>query len=253
MPFVAFVNAADRLTNHEADIIVEALRIQAIEEFSGLWPGIEIFPPIFVEHEQGLPQGAYPIVFVNDPDAADVAAYHAVDRGGKYYGHVFVNLLLNRGSGGIFNEVSRGASHEYFELLGNPTCCRYVDGPPTEQGSRYCFEMADPVQDNAYTKSLVRGGDTYEVRVSDLVGPGYFGQSGPLSITGAPKGPFKVADRGYQVIADEHGNDHSVFGLGAEHPPNQIKRANERHSRVVRMRAGRPLETVDAARLARPR
>ena len=251
MPFVAFVNASSRLSNTEADVIVEALRLQARDEFSKLWPGIELWQPIFVASEDRLPQNAYPIVFVDEADQPNFDAYHGIDRGGKYFGHVFVNLLLEQG--GVFEAVSRGAGHEYFELLGNPTCNLCVDGPPIAivdeatgartESTRYYFELCDPVQAVTYAKTVDRG-RKYVVQVPDIAGPGYFGQAGPLSITGAPKGPFKVADGGYQVLRDTRGNDHNVFGMGGAASPSPEVIANiQRNHRRTRRR------TIDKLKL----
>lgn len=219
MPCVAFVNASKYLSDEDADVIVEALRQHAAEDFGPLWPALDLPLPIFVgKDEKNLPADAYPMIFTDRTDVPGATAYHSVDPNGRYFGHVFVDYILARGGttfGGYSafpHSVSVAAGHEYDELVGDPTCDRYVIGPRLPEGSRYAVELVDPVQGDFYFKTIQRNGKSYQVACPDVVGPAWFeAGSGPLSFLRKPPAPWVPAPGGYMDIASDRGVDTFVF------------------------------------------
>lgn len=246
MPFVAFVNAAKNLSNTDADVIVESLRAQ-LPDFISMWPGLGVMPPIFVGSENNLPQDAYPIAFIDNPDIAGDAAYHSVDAGGKYFGHVFVDMALANGAS-PFTALAVAAGHEYFELLGDPTCSLVIVGPAIAEGSRYLFELCDPVQASKYSKTVNRNGSDYVVQCTDIAGPGYFGQPGAMSfmtsqgMSSGPPAPFKPATGGYQIVFDEHSTESNLWGTLP--PAFAVRRDKAIYGRRAR-HAGNALKDAD--------
>lgn len=211
MAIAAFVNAAKNLRPSQAAFIVAALQQQQFElaeawEHAGADVGgpADIMTPLLCKDEKSLPEGCYPIVFVDDPDMAGALGYHSVDNGGKYFARVFVEKLLEWGP---WNEqVSGCASHEYLELCLNKTCLIGVQGPKRPEGSRYQREASDPVQRDIYYKTITRAKRTEEIGVSNFVLPSYFRESTPkgepVDYLGTCPGPFQLAPGGYLLVGD---------------------------------------------------
>lgn len=252
MPCVAFVNKSARLSDEEADVIVEALRQHAAEDFGPLWPGLDLPLPIFVgKNDADLPADAYPMLFTDTTDVPGADAYHSVDPKGRYFGHVFVDAILNAGGGSVFGAtdtpwafppaVSVAAGHEYDELVGDPTCDRYVVGPRTgpklTDGNHYAVEVVDPVQGNSYIKKIARNGKTYEVACPDVVGPAWFGMGdGPLSFLKSPPAAWQAARGGYMDVLSDAGLDTFIFAEKDQVAADAVaeKQARGRLSRLGR-------------------
>jgi len=212
MSIAAFVNRSSKLTDSQAALIVEALQIQQFDLFD-TWRGdlsdiggpADIMTPLLCADENRLPEGCYPVVFVDNPDVAGALGYHSVDNGGKYYARIFTDLLLARGP---WNEtVSACASHEYVEMCLNAPCLIGVIGPKRVEGSRYQREGSDPVESDSYWVNADRDGFPHAVAVSNFVLPDYFRASTPngarVDFMGTCPGPFQLAPGGYMLVSPD--------------------------------------------------
>jgi len=198
----AWMNRATNLTMAQAATIVRALQMQQTE-FAQCWPDLDPCSPLLFtdEDDTKLPEGCYPCVFVDNPDIAGVLGYHSVTAGGRYFARIFVDLLLKEGT---WNQsVSSCASHENLELQGNPTCLKGVIGPVRPEGSRYQYELCDPVEEDYYTKRV----DGVDVSVSNFVLREYFDPNKPngsrVDYLGTCPGPFQLAPKGYMLVSKD--------------------------------------------------
>lgn len=224
MSILAFINAATNLSDYHADMIVAALRVQA-KHFAAAWPGVPIMPPFLFNSESefrdgsDLSEGVYPCVFVDNADKAGALGYHSVDKGGKYFVRIFVDLLLSHGA---WNDtLSTCASHEFLETVLNPTCTVRYRGPARAEGSWYQKEASDPVEEDKYPVTVTRQWHTETIMLSNFVLPSYFDESTPhgakVDYLGTCPGPFQLAPGGYMMVAsDPLGKPLSVFG---QRPP----------------------------------
>ena len=213
MSIAAFVNRSKRLSAAQAGFIVAALQDQR-NDLATAWGDpqatadvggpAEIMTPMLFRDENRLPEGCYPMVFVDTPDLAGALGYHSVDEGGKYYARIFVELLLARGTWNT--QVSGCASHEYLETCLNATGMIGIVGPRRAEGSRYQREASDPVQGDLYVKRTQFSGRFENVGVSNFVLPDYFRASvkdgDRVDFMGTCPGPFKLAPGGYCLVGD---------------------------------------------------
>lgn len=218
MPILAFVNAAKNLTNEQADFIVAALRLQS-HTFHKFWPDVEPIPAFLFPNEaafsvNGIQENVFPAVFVDDPDIAGVQGYHSVDKGGRYYVKIFVDLLLR--SGAWNDAVSSCASHEYLETVLNPTCAIRARGPQRPEGDLYQKEASDPVEADKYETTVERYQKTEKVALSNFVLPSYFDLNTPkgerVDFLGTCPGPFQLAPGGYMLVANDLQRPTPVWG-----------------------------------------
>lgn len=210
MSIAAFVNRSTKLTDGQAAFIVAALQVQQFDLFdtwdrdlSDIGGPVDIMTPILCADETHLPEGCYPMVFVDNADVAGALGYHSVDDGGKYYARIFTDLLLARGPWN--DSVSECASHEYVEICLNPTCLVGVVGPKRPEGSRYQREGSDPVESDHYLTAVTREEQTFDMSLSNFVLPEYFRASTPagarVDFLGTCPGPFQLAPGGYMLVS----------------------------------------------------
>lgn len=210
MSVLAFINAASNLSDYQADMIVAALRVQA-RQIAPLWPRAQFMTPLLFKSESelhdgtDLPEGFFPAIFVDDPDVAGALGYHSVDKGGKYFIRIFVDLLLQNGA---WNDaVSSCASHEFVEIGVDPACALRELGPARPGGRWYPEEVADPVESDKYPVTVSRLGHTEMVQLSNFVLPNYFDPATPpgtkVDYLGTCPGPFQLAPGGYCMVAQD--------------------------------------------------
>lgn len=98
-------------------------------------------PVFFYPDVSKVPDNAWPIYILEDPDVADALGYHDVDPNGKPYGRVFTTISRRAGV-----SLSSVLSHEVIEAFVDPYCNDWSDS-----GSySVAHEACDPVQNSTY-------------------------------------------------------------------------------------------------------
>lgn len=176
MTAISIVNESSRVTLNDAHAIVAAVAAQFKYDFCPLWEHY-IVPVHLASSLARAPKGAAIIAIIDDADVAGALGYHDETPDGRPYGRCFVSPVLNAGGSILAGSLSVSAcvSHEALELAGDPNVNRWVDGGIHDAGNEICFEMCDPCEDVAYTKSTAYG----DVSVSDFVLNAYFDLAAP--------------------------------------------------------------------------
>jgi len=229
----AVVNSSKHLADRDVEFMVAACQAQAVE-FCRAWM---LDPPAAALYRSldGLPaDDIYVVGIVDDLDEPGALGYHA-DVGDRPCIRV-----LAQGP-----QTSVTLSHEFLELLFDPTCDRWV---PKGDGTEIAAEVCDPVEGDSYPVLAEVAGEGRTVELSDYVLPPYFDrtQQGPTSRTGLPLEPFGIRAGGYQVVLGRDGKETDVFArLAFAHEDARGKLAAagklmRADSRVMRRLKGRP-------------
>ena len=212
---ICLVSRSRWMSGEHLDAMLRAISVQLSRDLRPTW---HRDPPAFFYADTlaAVPDGAAPIVIVDTPDIADALGYHT-NSGNRPSGRVFVQPIMDSG-GSVLGDladpaaasVSATLSHEVIELLGDPWCTYWGDGP---DGYEYALELADPVQTGSY---FVQGVATSPVAVSNFVTPQWFDRfTGPgerYDFLGVLREPFAIAADGYAIRRRAHGEEEAVFG-----------------------------------------
>lgn len=237
---IAVVNESTKLSEETASNMVRACAEQLRRDVCPAW-GWSVVEVELAAHADEVLFGI-PIVTLRDrADVDGAAGYHDEDERGRERGFVFVADVLRYGT--LLrgpDSVSAVLSHELIELVADPFCTRWEDGPKIDQGSMYAFELADPVQGHSYPIAI----NGVDVSVSDFVLPSWFdggredGGTGLVDYLGVCPGPFQLAPGGYMVVRGARG-EHSIFGALAP-GERAIEKLRGRAGRAGRRGAGAP-------------
>lgn len=194
----AVLNSSKTLDDRDVEFMVAACQAQAVE-FCAAW---SLDPPaaaLYSDVSQLPVDDVYIVEITDTLDEPGALGYHA-DVGDRPYIRV-----LAQGPA-----TSITLSHEFLELLGDPTCDRWAT---RGDGTEVAVEVCDPVQGDSYPVVAEVAGEGRTVEVSDYVLPPYFNrsQTGPTSRTGLPLAPFGLRAGGYQVVLGRDGNETEVF------------------------------------------
>lgn len=214
-------------SSHDGD----AMRIaQVAAAYSMLVCGaheLALCPVQFKAGAQKAEPGWVELGLFENPDVSGALGYHDIDPRGQPYGRAFLSVVPGRVM--LHDPKGRGASlagvvtHELAEMLGDRFANVWAFGTIKDPRSRKSFtavayELADPVQDAAFTMKSPLG--NVDVDCSDFVLPTWFNPDTPAheatSHMGTAHGPFNCAPGGYLIVANET-NETQVFGrrLGA--------------------------------------
>lgn len=212
---VALVNESTLASDGQVSAWGLAYGIQAHDVDAHWHCGVtEVIGPV---KATAVPDGAVPLVFLDDADQAGALGYHDVDPHGRPYGRVFVRTTEQDGVA-----PSACGSHEFVEIMGDAPCDDYY--PPIHEGDpQLALELGDPVEALSY---WITPDGHPTVEVSDFVTPAYFGlvsSEAPevfdltgavvISHNGATGTPGTPLAQGYQIIRDpSSGKVSEVFG-----------------------------------------
>jgi hypothetical protein len=226
---VFVVNASTRVSNHDIDLVTQAVHHQVRDHFAPLW-GIKTPAVVFTTATPTPVKGDAVITIYDAPDVDGALGYHTEDRG-VIYGKVFAGVILdNKGTvhtGPV--SVSACLSHEVLETLGDPRVQLWASN---DSGAQIAYEVCDPVQGDSY--DIVIHGTA--IAVSDFVTPAWFDaqETGEqLNYLATLTKPFTLRTGGY-VVRMAEGRVSNVFG--AEIPDWQ-KALKRRHGRASRRAA----------------
>lgn len=216
---IALVNQSARVTDTQAALMASACDLQVRAHLAPAW-GIQPVPVRFFAKGTPPPADYSPLALLDSPDEPDALGYHTEDAKGRVWGRVFVNPVLDNGGEVLHAEapdvvtVASVLSHEVCELIVDPACNRWVDGPPLREGSEYSMEVCDPVEGDSYVLAV-----SYPVKlvsVSNFVLPAWFDPLTPkgraLDHMSRCRSPFMMTPNGYMIVRKGPGHEKQVMG-----------------------------------------
>jgi hypothetical protein len=220
---IAVVNESKRITQAEARLMVQACHTQLERHVAPAWGRIPC-PVILVPDQSSVPGDACPIVICDKPDEPGALGYHTQEND-VVWGRVFVDPVLDDGAGCILYDgkdpqrcsVASVLSHEVIELVLDPTCNLWADGPKSKQ---YAVEVCDPVEADLYTIRVMGPKKATYVSVSNFVFPEWFD---PQAIRPGTRydhlkkinAPFTLSAGGYVVLRGSNGKEREVHARRA--------------------------------------
>lgn len=216
-PLIGIVNLSSNVSNDDVIKMVIAVQEQLKNDVAPAW-GRDYWFVMFYADPKLMSPRAYPIVIVDNDATPGALGWHA-EQGGKPYGKVMTDPVLQNGGVPLYDAnnpqnvtVASVLSHEVIETFVDPDINLWVDGPQIAQGSCYAMEACDPVESNSY---VVKTGPTL-VSVSDFVTREYFIRDAPATskfdFLGVLHAPFSLAQGGYMVVREAPGTEAQVFG-----------------------------------------
>lgn len=184
---------------------------------------------VYVSKGGTVPSDCYPIYLLDNPDVANALGYHTEDPGGKIYGRVFVEPVLQNGGALLTSalSVSSVLSHEVAEFFVDRHCELWAD---RGDGTMVAYEVADPVENDFYTVHPVINNVIVPVNVSNFVLDAWFDVQATAPGTRydwmkTTTKPLQMTKGGYGVILHTAtGKVTQIFGsVEAETRHNAIK------------------------------
>lgn len=228
---VFIVNRSKRISDADAQKMVDAVQIQMAEHVALAW---DRFPPKVQLVKADEVKKGYVVLLLDTADDPDALGYHTEDSNGNITGKVFTSPVLDNGGvvlHGKNGEISVASvlSHEVAEQFINPSVDEYVDGTQIKEGSEYAKEVGDPVQGDSYDITL---SDGTVVSVSNFVMPNWFDPDASSEFDYCKKvsAPFELSRGGYCVVRNGPGTEQQIFG---EELPPEWRRDGERKKKMV--------------------
>lgn len=193
----AVVNSSKTLGDVDVEFAVAACQAQAVE-FCAAY-GLDPPAAALYNDVSKLPaDDVYICVITDDLNEPGALGYHSDD------GHPFIRVLAQG------PQTSITLSHEFLELLGDPTCDRWAKRP---DGSEVAVEVADPCEGDSYPVVAEVAGEGRTVEVSNYVLGSWFDPNGqaPFDRLGRLTAPFTMTPGGYMVVLGSDGNESEVF------------------------------------------
>lgn len=221
----AVLNSSKSLTDTDVEFMVVACQAQAVEFCQAY--GLDPPAAALYRDVSKLPVDDVWICEITDTlDEPGALGYHADD------GHPYIRVMAQ----GPATSVT--LSHEFLELLGDPSCDRWAKHP---DGTEIAVEVCDPCEGDSYPQLAEIGGEGRTVEVSNYVLGSWFDPAGdaPFDRMGNLPGPFQMDAGGYMVILRADGNESQVFAKGdgivkaAAKRLNPTSRLNRRLSRAA--------------------
>lgn len=236
---IAIVNESRRVDNEDVKLMVQACHAQLERHVAPAWGRLPV-PVILVPKRRDLPGDACPIVICDEPDEVDALGYHTQEDD-VVWGRVFINPILDEGEGCVLYDgdnsqlcsVSSVLSHEVIELMLDPNCNLWADGPKNKQ---YSIEACDPVEADLYTISVMGPKKAHRVSVSNFVFPEWFDEQAIRPGTRYDqlkkvKAPFTLSEGGYTVLRGPNGKEKEVH---AHRAAWRLKTRDSKLARTVR-------------------
>lgn len=213
---ICVVNASARVTDAEVHLATRAIAHQVRYDFAPVW-GVAQPLISYKAHVEDVEVGSILITIEDKADVDGALGYHDEQGHEVQYGRIFCDPIFDNGGTALAGELSMSAvlSHEVLEAIVDPRCQLFAAN--LTSGVLYCYETADPVEENSYDVTV----SGQKVAVSDFVTPDWFDDlaSGPFDFLGVLKKPFSLAKGGYATIS-QAGALKQVFG---EHYPGWKK------------------------------
>lgn len=243
-PLIGIVNLSSNVSNDDVKKMVVAIQEQLKYDVAHAW-NRDYWFVIFYSDPKLMSPRAYPIVIVDNDSTPGALGWHA-EQGGKAYGKVMTDPVLQNGGVALYDpknpqnvSVASVLSHEVIETFVDPFINVWVDGPKIRQGSCYAMEACDPVESNSYINTSAG----VPVSVSNFVNRSYFIPDVPagtkLDHLGVLTAPFSLAPGGYMVVREQPGTEAQVFG--AIRPPDW-KMKMKGHNLGARTKARMPVD-----------
>lgn len=235
---IALVSVSNRLTGEELEAMSNAIKIQLSRDICPAH-GLAVPGWVFYDKMKDVKEDESAIVIGDRADVEGALGYHAEDLKAMPYGKVFVDLILDNGGSSIGDpnrpersSISATLSHEVAELLFDPWCNGWSQGPVLPQGSLYGQELGDPVQDGQYFIGDVAASP---IGVSNFVYPQWFniGQTTKSPVYDKMcvlHAPFTRTPGGYFIVS----NGRKETALMGEAMPEWLKELKtSEHSRFA--------------------
>lgn len=213
---IALVNESRRVSPAEAQAIAAACDAQLRLHLCPAW-GLAPSSVSYFDAARHVP-GGFNIMTLRDViDDPEALGYHT-DSGAKVYALVGVQPVLNAGGATVLGKtpsqvtVCSVVSHEACEMVVDPYCNLWIDGPARPQGNQYSLEVCDPVESDSYvvTAGAVRGS------VSNFVLPDWCDATprprAKFDYLNKLRSPFTMTDGGYMMLRRAAGQETAVYG-----------------------------------------
>lgn len=244
-PLIGIINLSSNVSNDDVKKMVIAIQEQLKYDVAPEWDR-DFWFVMFYSDPKTMSPRAYPIVIVDNDSTPGALGWHA-ERGGRPYGKVMTDPVLQNGGVALYDaknpqnvSVASVLSHEVIETFIDPYINVWVDGPKTRHGSCYAMEACDPVESSSY----VNKSSGVPVSVSNFVTLSYFVQDAAADCRfdhlGILNAPFSMAPGGYMVVRHEPGTESEVFG--AIRPP-EWKMEMKAHKLGARTKQRMPITT----------
>jgi len=224
----AVVNQSSRVSDADAELMWLATKNQLSKHVAPSWER-KAMPSVFVPKGGKVPVDCYPIYLLDSPDVASALGYHTEDPGGKIYGRVFVNPVLDNGGTVLDGSLSVSAvlSHEVIEFFIDRSCQLWAD---RGDNTMVAYEAGDPVESDSYTITV----NKRKVSVSNFVLDAWFDAQATAPGTQYDwmkkcTEPLQMTSGGYIVVLDVNtGKVSQVFAnTKAEEQHNVVKPRHE--------------------------
>jgi hypothetical protein len=173
----AVVNQSTAVSDNDAYTMWHATKDQLYYHVAPAWER-KFVDSIFIDSvtllKSGVPAGVFPIYLLDNPDVANALGYHTEDPGGKIYGRVFAEPVLQNGGSALAGSLSISSvlSHEIMEFFVDKHCQLWAD---RGDGTMVAYEVGDPVESDSYTVHTTnKQGVKVPVSVSNFVLDAWF-------------------------------------------------------------------------------
>lgn len=220
---ISVVNGSKHITDADFHAMVAAVGSQCWYQVAPAWGQMPVHVNPIKNAALAKP-GDTVLLVMDSPDQADALGYHTEDPGGKRWGRVFVQPVLDNGGTVLTGALTVASvlSHECMEALIDPSCSFWAQAA---DGNYYALEVGDGVENGVY-RIHPAGGTA--VDVSNFCLPAWFdaqaAASSKFDWMGVTKAPFQLDKGGYAVIQQPNGQAQQIFG---EHYP-EWRRAMKR-------------------------
>lgn len=159
---IAIINASTKITDAQAEQVVNALQIQLDRDFTPMWG---VSAKLHFVPTGGKPQsGHWWLTLLDNSDSAGTLGYHDISNEGLPVGKAFIASDVQYGVA-----WSVTVSHELLEMLIDPYINLTVFSQTGDTaGTLYAYEVADACEDDAFGYAIG------SVLVSDFVTPAWF-------------------------------------------------------------------------------
>jgi len=194
----ACINTSKSLSNTDVEFMVAACQAQAVEFCQAY--GLDPPAAALYRDISALPaDDIYVCAIVDSLDEPGALGYHS-----ELGDRPFIRVLAQG------PQTSVTLSHEFLELLGDPTCDRWAK---RGDGTEVAVEVCDPCEGDSYPVLAEVAGEWRTVEVSNYVLGSWFDPAGkaPFDRLGKLTAPFQMTDGGYMVVLGRDGNESEVF------------------------------------------
>jgi hypothetical protein len=213
----AVINASTLVTDDDVYTMWDAAKCQLYWQASKAWER-SFMDSVFVPKNGTAPADCYPIYVLDNPDVASALGYHTEDPGGKVYGRVFAEPVLQNGGTVLQGPltISSVLSHEVLELFVDRHCQLWAD---RGDGTMVAYEVGDPVESDTYqVHAQNQHGTTTLVNVSNFALDAWFDMQATAPGTRYDwmkqcTAPLQMTKGGYGVVLNTSmGATTQVFG-----------------------------------------